>query len=78
MIEPSSTDEALLDQSWIQSMEEELRYFSINNVWDLLPRPKGTHVIRTKWVFRNKLNEKGKVVRNQLEWLHKDIVSKKE
>lgn len=28
-----------------------------------MPRPKGTHVIGTKWVFRNKLNEKGEVVR---------------
>ena len=30
-----------------------------------MPKPKGTHIIGTKWVYRNKLNEKGEVVRNK-------------
>lgn len=46
-------------------MQEELNQFSINDVWDLILRPKGTHVIRTMWVFRNKLNKQGEVVRNK-------------
>src|ERR1044072_4471729 len=46
-------------------MEEELNQFSKNDVWDLVQKPKGVHVIGTKWVFRNKLNEKGEVVRNK-------------
>ena len=49
-------------------MEEELNQFSKNNVWDLVQKPKGVHVIGTVWVFRNKLNEKGEVVRNKA-WL---------
>src|ERR1044072_316464 len=36
-----------------------------NDVWDLVQKPKGVHVIGTEWVFRNKLNEKGEVVRNK-------------
>src|SRR3954468_7596657 len=36
-----------------------------NDVWDLVPRPKGLNIIGTKWVFRNKLNEKGEVIRNK-------------
>ena len=36
-----------------------------NKTWELVPRPKGKNVIDTKWVFRNKLNEDGKVVRNK-------------
>jgi hypothetical protein len=31
----------------------------------LVPRPKNKNVIDTKWVFRNKLNEDGKVTRNK-------------
>src|ERR1044072_7685625 len=46
-------------------MEEELNQFSKNNVWDLVKKPTGVHVIGTKWVFRNKLNEKGEVIRNK-------------
>ena len=45
---------------------QELNQFSINDVWDLVPKPKETHVIGTKWVFRNNLDEKGEVVRNKV------------
>jgi hypothetical protein len=31
----------------------------------LVPRPKNKNVIGTKWVFRNTLNEDGKVTRNK-------------
>uniref|UniRef100_UPI0030C69137 reverse transcriptase domain-containing protein n=1 Tax=Bradyrhizobium sp. TM233 TaxID=2599801 RepID=UPI0030C69137 len=42
-----------------------LDQFTKNDVWTLMPKPKGFHVIGTKWVFRNKLNEKGEVTRNK-------------
>lgn len=53
-----------LDSEWILDMHEELNQFSINGVWDLVPRPGGKHVIGMKCVFRNKSNEQGNVVRN--------------
>jgi len=31
----------------------------------LVPRPKGKNVIGTKWVFKNKVNEDGEVIRNK-------------
>ena len=31
----------------------------------MVPRPKDKNVIRTKWVFKNKMNENGQVVRNK-------------
>ena len=65
LIEPTSVDEALLDKDWVLAMKEELDQFTKNDVWDLVLKPKGTHVIGTKWVFRNKLNEKGEVIRNK-------------
>nr|GEV11032.1 retrovirus-related Pol polyprotein from transposon TNT 1-94 [Tanacetum cinerariifolium] len=34
-------------------------------VWRLVDLPKGKHAIRTKWVYRNKKDEKGIVVRNK-------------
>ena len=46
-------------------MEEELTQFENNEVWELVKQPTHQSVIGTKWVFRNKLNEDGKVVRNK-------------
>ncbi|KAI5395883.1 hypothetical protein KIW84_062170 [Lathyrus oleraceus] len=62
LIEPTSVDETLLDTKWILAMQEELNQFSRIDVCTLVPRPKGNHVIGTKWLFKNKLNEKGEMI----------------
>jgi hypothetical protein len=46
-------------------MNEELDQIEKNDTWELVPRPKYTNVIDTKWVFRNKLNADGQVTRNK-------------
>lgn len=46
-------------------MQEELNKFKMNYVSDLVPKPRGKQPIRTKWIFINKLNEKGEVIRNK-------------
>jgi hypothetical protein len=43
-------------------MQEELNNFERNQVWDLVERPK-MNIIGTKWVFRNKQDEFGIVIR---------------
>ncbi|CAN1339431.1 Retrovirus-related Pol polyprotein from transposon TNT 1-94 [Linum perenne] len=63
--EPTSIKEALQDASWILAMQEELHQFDRADVWDLVPAPTGKTIIGTKWVFRNKTNDKGEVVRNK-------------
>jgi len=65
VIEPTTVDEALSDDGWILAMQEELNQFQRNDVWDLVPKPQQKNIIRTKWVFRNKLTEQGEVVRNK-------------
>jgi hypothetical protein len=46
-------------------MNEELDQIEKNNTWELVPRPEDKNVIGPKWVFKNKMNEKGQVVRNK-------------
>ncbi|KAK2451189.1 putative mitochondrial protein [Trifolium repens] len=65
MIEPKNVDEALTDDGWIVAMQDELNQFQRNDVWDLVPKPVHKNIIGTKWVFRNKMNEQGEVVRNK-------------
>jgi len=46
-------------------MDEELNQIEKNDTWELVPRPHDKNVIGTKWIFKNKLNENGKVIRNK-------------
>ena len=46
-------------------MQEELGQFERNKVWNLVLRPTNHPIIGTKWVFRNKMDELGNVVRNK-------------
>ncbi|GJV28541.1 retrovirus-related pol polyprotein from transposon TNT 1-94 [Tanacetum coccineum] len=63
--EPKNVNEALKDEIWIITMQEELNQFITNDVWELVPHPKSTTIIGTKWVYRNKLDENGVVSRNK-------------
>ncbi|GJR18166.1 ribonuclease H-like domain, reverse transcriptase, RNA-dependent DNA polymerase [Tanacetum coccineum] len=57
--------QALIDPSWIEAMQDELLQFRLQKVWRLVDLPKGKHAIGTKWVYRNKKDERGIVVRNK-------------
>jgi 4-diphosphocytidyl-2C-methyl-D-erythritol kinase len=46
-------------------MHEELENFERNQVWVLVSPPPDCHSIGTKWVYKNKQNEDGVVVRNK-------------
>jgi hypothetical protein len=70
-IEPKTTDDAYKEESWTKAMKEELDQIMKNDTWDLVPRPKDKNVIGTKWVFRNKVNEEGMVVRNKARLVYK-------
>ncbi|GKE54002.1 putative ribonuclease H-like domain-containing protein [Tanacetum coccineum] len=63
--EPKKVIQALKDPSWIEAMQEELLQFQLQKVWTLVNLPNGKKAIGTKWVFRNKKDEKGIVVINK-------------
>ena len=47
------------------AMQEELGQFIRNEVWELVSRPKRMNVIGTKWIYKNKSDEKRTVTRNK-------------
>ncbi|GJW06687.1 putative ribonuclease H-like domain-containing protein [Tanacetum coccineum] len=63
--EPIKIAQALDDESWVKAMQEELLQFKIQKVWTLVDLPYGKKAIGTKWVYRNKKDERGIVVRNK-------------
>ena len=57
-------------------MKEELDQILKNETWELVPRPANKNVIGTKWVFRNKMNEQGEVVRKKVILVYKGYSQK--
>jgi hypothetical protein len=70
-VEPTCIDEALHDPYWVNAMHEELNNFTRNQVWTLEKPPQDARIIRTKWVFRNKQDDQGVIVRNKARLIAK-------
>nr|GEU34655.1 putative reverse transcriptase domain, ribonuclease H-like domain protein [Tanacetum cinerariifolium] len=65
LMEPKKVAQALDDERWVEAMQEELLQFSLQKVWRLVDLPYEKKAIRTKWVYRNKKNKGGIVVKNK-------------
>ncbi|GJT88383.1 putative ribonuclease H-like domain-containing protein [Tanacetum coccineum] len=63
--EPKRVSKALSDPAWVEAMQEELLQFKLQNVWVLVDLPKGHRAIGTKWVYINKKDERGIVIKNK-------------
>ncbi|KAJ9557362.1 hypothetical protein OSB04_011976 [Centaurea solstitialis] len=63
--EPTRVSDALQDSDWVTAMQEELNQFSALKVWRLVKRPQDKSIIDTKWLFKNKKDEHGTIVRNK-------------
>nr|GFA23069.1 hypothetical protein [Tanacetum cinerariifolium]GFA23093.1 hypothetical protein [Tanacetum cinerariifolium] len=61
--EPKKLIEALEEEGWITAMQKELNQFERNKVWTL--KPHGKTIIRTKEIWKNKMDENGIVIKNK-------------
>nr|GEU51050.1 putative ribonuclease H-like domain-containing protein [Tanacetum cinerariifolium] len=64
-VEPKKIFDSLQDPKWVEAMQEELLQFKIQNIWSLVDCPKGVRPIGTKWVLKNRKDERGIVFRNK-------------
>ncbi|XP_076902964.1 uncharacterized protein LOC143557881 [Bidens hawaiensis] len=53
------------ENSWVEAMQEELLQFKKLHVWRLVKIPENKRPIGTKWVFKNKKDDKGVIIRNK-------------
>ncbi|KAD2804685.1 hypothetical protein E3N88_38062 [Mikania micrantha] len=67
-VEPKNVKMALKESSWVEAMQEELMQFQKLKVWNLVPLPKGKLPIGTRWVFRNKRDDSGVIIRNKASY----------
>ncbi|GJY29170.1 putative ribonuclease H-like domain-containing protein [Tanacetum coccineum] len=83
--EPKKVIHALKDPSCIDVMHEELLQFKLHEVWTLVELPNRKWAIGTKWVFRNKKDERGIMIKSkarlvaqgctQEEWIDYDEIA---
>lgn len=62
--EPSTYQEALASQDsakWQEAMDDEMRSLHDADTWVLVDRQPGMKVVKSKWVYRIKRNEKGDI-----------------
>ncbi|GKA30408.1 ribonuclease H-like domain-containing protein [Tanacetum coccineum] len=63
--EPKKVIQALKDPSWLDAMQDELLQFKLQKVWTLADLPNGKRAIGTKWVYKNKKDKRGIVIKNK-------------
>ncbi|GJW56541.1 hypothetical protein Tco_0103272 [Tanacetum coccineum] len=63
--EPKNIKEAMLDHSWIESMQDELNQFKLHDVWERVKRPIDINIISFKWLWKNKIDAENTVIRNK-------------
>jgi hypothetical protein len=71
MLEPKNFNESSKDDHWVKVMNDEIDQIEKNNMWEMVHRPEGKNIIGSKWIFKNKLNEQGQVVRNKERLVYK-------
>ena len=64
-MEPKIFIGARNNDDWIKSMKEEYDQIEKKQTWELVPRPANKNIVGTKRVFKNKLNENGKVIKTK-------------
>jgi hypothetical protein len=52
--EPTCFEEAIQKKEWADAMTEEYQSIMKNDVWEIVPRPKGKDVVSSKWLFKIK------------------------
>jgi histone deacetylase 1/2 len=61
--EPSTVEEALGDERWVTTMDNEHSALVRNKTWQLVPPPKGKNIIGCKWVYKIKRKADGSIDR---------------
>ena len=67
--EPSSYEEVVGQSVWRDAMMEEYQSIMKNDVWDVVPRPKGKFVVTSKWIFKIKHVSDGSVEKHKARFV---------
>lgn len=72
--EPKCYKEAVGDPAWVEAMNEEIKSIERNSTWSLSQLPGGHKAIGLKWVFKQKKNSDGEVIKHKARVVAKGYV----
>ena len=75
-VDPKSFEEASKEEKWRIAMNQEIDAIERNKTWELTDLPKDKTVLSVKWVYKTKLDSKGKVDKNKARLLVKGYKQK--
>lgn len=58
---PIYFEDAIKDDNWIATMNDEIQSIENNKTWDIVELPKGKDLIGVKWIYKTKYNANVKV-----------------
>ena len=67
--EPSSYEKYAGQSVWRDAMMEEYQSIMKNDIWDVVPRPKGKSVITSKWIYKIKHAADGSVEKHKARFV---------
>lgn len=62
---PTGVKTTLTDPIWLQAMTAELDALNKNDTWSLVKKNDSMNVLASKWVYKNKLDDKGKIIHHK-------------
>ncbi|GJY50437.1 retrovirus-related pol polyprotein from transposon TNT 1-94 [Tanacetum coccineum] len=65
LVKPKNYKDALTQACWIEAMQKELNEFEHLEVWELVPRLDKVMVITLKWIYKEKPDELGGILKNK-------------
>lgn len=73
-VKPIDHQETLKERAQKDSMVEEISFIEKSETWELTKLPKGKNVIAIRWVFKLKVNPKGKFFKHKARLVAKKIL----
>jgi len=71
---PTSVQEALKDENWIQAMNEEMSALERNETWEIVERPKDKKAVGCRWVYTVKYKSDAHWIDINQSWWQKGIL----
>ena len=75
--EPSSFQEAVQHQVWVDATVEEYSSIMMNDVWEVVPRPEDRSVVGSRWIYKIKYVADGSIEKYKARFVAKGYTEKK-